>query len=157
MSDMDQKSRASIEFESCTENLSQVREFMSEQVRLSPLSDRDQNKVVLAVDEAVANIIKHAYQQESTGSIVIEVTFDAERFEISVLDSGNQFDPNDIKDVDIMKHVKEGRKTGLGIFIMRQIMDEVQYNFREGERNELHMVKYVQPADPPASGGAKGE
>jgi anti-sigma regulatory factor (Ser/Thr protein kinase) len=44
---------------------------------------------------------------------------------------------------DIAEHVAAGRRNGLGIFLMRQIMDEVKYTFVQGFRNELRMVKYV--------------
>ena len=41
------------------------------------------------------------------------------------------------------EHVKIGSKKGLGIFLMRQIMDEVRYQFKEGISNELLLVKYI--------------
>ncbi len=145
---------ASLEIESKTENLAKVREFMSSQVSASRLEGTERNKVVLAVDEAVANIIKHAYEENLVGRISVSVLFDPDRFEVQIQDSGKKFDPNSINDVDIIQHVKEGRKTGLGIFLMRQIMDEVEYSFREGHRNQLRLVKYVKPK--PKAGSASG-
>jgi serine/threonine-protein kinase RsbW len=142
---MDQVGNAALEVESKTENLSKVREFMSDQVSQSGLQPADRNKVVLAVDEAVSNIIKHAYQEKIEGEIKLEVEFDDEKFRVTILDRGLEFDPGAVTDVDIMEHVKQGRKTGLGIFLMRQIMDEVKYTFREGSDNELFMVKYISP------------
>ena len=129
-----------------TSNLQKVREFMSRLVKASSLPERDGNKVVLAVDEAIANIVKHAYSQKGSGEVELEVRFDAEKFEVLIRDDGQAFDPNAIKSPDMAEHVRMGRKTGLGIFLMRQIMDEVKYSFKDGEKNRLHLVKFIKPA-----------
>ena len=135
----------SIVVQAMTSNLHAVREFMTRHVKASALLDRDKSKVVLAVDEAVANIVKHAYQMTGTGEVQIRVRFDDRKFEVFVYDSGIRFDPGAVKSPDMGEHVRLGKKTGLGIFLMRQIMDEVLYNFREGSKNELHLIKYVDP------------
>ncbi|MHC4779966.1 MAG: ATP-binding protein [Planctomycetota bacterium] len=137
----------SIEIGARTENLQRVREFMSRQVELSPLPAMDRNKVVLAVDEAVANIVRHAYESAAEGVILVSTRSDDKRFEVAIFDSGSQFDPNKITDPDMQEHVRLGKKTGLGIFLMRQIMDEVEYSFREGRQNELRLVKYATPPE----------
>ena len=137
-----------------TKLLSQVREFMSRTIRASALPPEDENKVILAVDEAVSNIIEHGYEDDTQGEIEIEVEADAERFKIRVKDKGKNFDPGSMNKVDILEHVKAGRKKGLGIFLMRQIMDEVRYIFREGVENELTLVKYCRPAKPAGQPGA---
>ena len=129
-----------------TRNLQRVRAFLGECiVRSGYVPAEWQNKITLAVDEAVSNIIEHAYDKEEHGqqgeiNIVIEATH--ERFEIVIIDSGKEFDPDTIPEVDISTHVQAGRKSGLGIFLMRRIMDEVRYTFKEGIKNELRMVKY---------------
>lgn len=148
--------KAALEFESDTENLARVRQFMSEQMSKTALPAMEGNKVILAVDEACANIIKHAYDQEGRGRVHVVVEYDETRVEIRIHDEGMQFDPNQVKDVDIMEHVKKGRKTGLGIFLMRQIMDEVEYSFRDGQQNRLRMVKYVTPPGQEGEAGASG-
>ena len=56
---------------------------------------------------------------------------------------GEGFDPDRIKEPNMAEHVRAGRKSGLGIFLMRQIMDEVTYRFREGVPNRLRLVKYL--------------
>jgi len=137
----------SIVVEAQTENLHKVREFMSRNVQASALGELDRNKVVLAVDEAVANIMRHAYSGAGSGEVQIAVSANEEKFEITIFDSGSVFDPNDVKEPDMMEHVRLGKKSGLGIFLMRQIMDEVTYNFREGSRNRLHLVKFVNPSE----------
>ncbi len=56
---------------------------------------------------------------------------------------GRPFDPGTVPDVDLQEHVRHGRKGGLGIFLIRRIMDEVTYSFQAGAPNELRLVKFV--------------
>ncbi len=120
-----------------------VREFTSKMIKASALPPEIENKIILAIDEAVSNIIEHGYEDQVEGTIEMEISFDASRFTVIIRDQGRQFDPSNIKPVDILDHVRQGRKKGLGVFLMRQIMDEVKYIFKEGVQNELILVKYV--------------
>lgn len=128
-----------------TEHLVEVREFLQTCARRAGLPDTDINKVVLAVDEATANIMKHAYGGEPGGEIRFDISADGKRLEVCITDHGEGFDPDRIKDPNMAEHVRAGRKSGLGIFLMRQIMDEVTYTFREGVPNRLRLVKYLAP------------
>lgn len=135
-----------------TENLVRVREFITRMVAQSGVRKKDENKIILAVDEAVSNIIEHAYEEQREGTIEIQVRADGERFEILIRDSGKHFNPEDIMPVNIHEHVRAGKRHGLGIFIMRQIMDEVEYRYKEGVENELRLVKYIKGT---GAGGAE--
>lgn len=129
-----------------TQHLATVREAVREVVANSAFPSKDVNRIILAVDEAVANIMEHAYEEaREKDQLTIELKLDADstRFEVVIIDSGREFDPSEIDVPDMDEHVSQGRKNGLGIFLMRQIMDEVQYTFVQGFRNELRMVKYV--------------
>lgn len=101
-------------------------------------------KITLAVDEAVANVMEHAYDGMEMGDVRVGVRANEERFVVTVTDKGNQFDPGSISTPDMREHVKMGKRNGLGIFLIRQIMDEINYSFVHKESlNELRMVKYV--------------
>jgi serine/threonine-protein kinase RsbW len=110
------------------------------------------HRIELAVDEACSNIIIHAYRQQQNGSIVVRVRAEpGRRIVIMLIDTGTSFDPDAVPahnpDAEL-EHVKIG---GLGIFLMRQTMDEVQYEFgltgtRTGEParyNRLTLVKHL--------------
>lgn len=120
-----------------------VRDFIGRMVRQSALTSEEQNKIILAVDEAVTNIIEHGYNRGEQGTIEIEAECDPGRFQVVIRDSGRVFNPESIPDPDLMEHVKAGRKKGLGIFLMRQIMDEVRYRYKDGVQNELTLVKFT--------------
>jgi len=102
--------------------------------------------VSLAVDEAVANVMEHAYgnyEAQANQEIQIILDVNPNRLEILIRDRGRAFDPDLIAQVDIREHVRKGEKGGLGIYLMRKIMDEVNYSFKQGMHNELQMIKYV--------------
>lgn len=129
-----------------TRFLATVRQAVSDVVQESAFPDKDIHRIILAVDEAVANIMEHAYESvegESELSINLMLDADATKFEVVIHDSGKEFDPSEVESPDMSEHVAAGRRNGLGIFLMRQIMDEVKYTFVQGFRNELRMVKYV--------------
>ncbi len=130
-----------------TQYLSHVREMLSSNIRKTDLSRKEENKVILAVDEAITNIMEHAYEDRLEGWIDIEITATEEKLRIVIQDSGKQFDPNVLENPDMLEHVEEGKKEGLGIFLMRQIMDEVRYRFKEGEKNEIRLVKFINGGD----------
>lgn len=125
-----------------TKYLIVVRDFVQRMMKHSKLDAADENKIILAVDEAVTNIIEHGYPLGQEGSIEVEVETDETKFIVKVRDEAPRFDPAGGADLDIDDHVKAGRKKGLGIFLMRRIMDEVKYTFIDGRRNELTLVKY---------------
>jgi serine/threonine-protein kinase RsbW len=129
-----------------TKYLADVRDAVSSAVQESAFPDADVHRIILAVDEAVANIMEHAFEgRESESELTINMLLDADstKFEVVIHDSGNEFDPAEIETPNMVEHVAAGRRNGLGIFLMRQIMDEVKYTFVQGFRNELRMIKYV--------------
>lgn len=126
-----------------TKHLLVVRDFVSRRVLQSSLSRDDENKIILAVDEAVTNIIEHGYDEGVEGAIEIEIEMDERQFKIVIRDNGRVFNPDSIPAPDLQEHVRSGRKKGLGVFLMRQIMDEVRYRFRDGVKNELTLIKYT--------------
>ena len=126
-----------------TKHLTVVREFIARLIQQSALSKEDENKIILAVDEAVTNVIEHGYDNQNDGSIEIDVVSSPSSFKITIRDTGKVFNPTSTPSLNVQDHVKMGRKKGLGIFLMRQIMDEVKYTFRDGVKNELTMVKFI--------------
>ncbi|MCW8133808.1 MAG: ATP-binding protein [Planctomycetota bacterium] len=129
-----------------TAYLAQVRKAVLDVLGRSVFQPSVVHLISLAVDEAVANVMEHAYSHSGERvkkEIQIVLDADPERFEILIRDSGQRFDPAILPDVDIREHVRKGKKGGLGVFLMRKIMDEVNYSFKQGTHNELQMIKYV--------------
>jgi len=138
-----------------TQYLATVREEVTKVVEQSAFATRDRKLLILAVDEAVTNIMEHAYDNDLEGELDVELILeaDATRFEVIIRDSGKEFDPSSVDIPDIAKHVSKGQKHGLGIFMIRQIMDEINYTYIHGEKNQLQMIKYVDRAKRREAGG----
>lgn len=128
---------------SSTENLALIREFVTSIGRQATLNEEEINKLELAVDEACANVIEHAYGHDITKDVSVRATFDDEKLKISVIDEGRGFDPTGINQKSLDQLVHERRSGGLGIRIIKTLMDEVSYEIEPGQKNELHMTKLI--------------
>ncbi|MBE7466093.1 MAG: ATP-binding protein [Planctomycetes bacterium] len=128
-----------------TAYLAEVRKAVLEVLGDGPFKPAEAQLVALAVDEAVANVMEHAYEEELSGAKPIKVLMNVaeDSFMVRIHDHGRPFDPGTVPDVDLQEHVRHGRKGGLGIFLIRRIMDEVTYSFQAGAPNELRLVKFV--------------
>lgn len=120
--------------------LGELRDFVTKVGRRHGFSERIINAFKLSIDEAATNIIKHAYR-DYDGDITIRAIVKKNSLTIVLIDQGKYFDPRQVGDPDLKRYVEIGKKGGLGIFIMRRLLDEIDYRKTE-EGNELWMVKY---------------
>jgi serine/threonine-protein kinase RsbW len=134
---------ATIHIESRTERLSAVREFVSDAARSFGFSEEDVGKIALAVDEACTNVIKHAYKFDPSREIAISVKGADRAFMVSIRDSGRAFDPTGIHQPDMKEYMTHFRRGGLGVYLMRSLMDKVEYNIEPGKKNEVRLTKYL--------------
>lgn len=130
----------SLSVEASTEHLAEVRDFVAAHAENIGLSQKDISEIRLAVDEAYTNIIKHAYKNSPTEKVEIEIGSDTDHLWISLMDKGKSFDPNSYSEPDLMKRIKAKKRGGMGVYLIRKVMDHVQYN-RKGQINEIRMVK----------------
>lgn len=130
-----------LSIKSRTENLTLVREFISSVISEVCSSQDKVDDVVLAVDEAVTNVIKHAYKFSPDGDILIKVKCSNEKIEIQITDFGLPFSPNSIPVPDLKKYFKEKRVGGLGIFLMKSLMDDVNYKSVPNKFNQVNIIK----------------
>lgn len=128
---------------SSTENLALIREFVTTIGRQATLHDEEINKLELAVDEACANVIEHAYGYDITKDVSVRATFDDEKLKISVIDEGLGFDPAKVPQKSVDELIHERRSGGLGIRLIKTLMDEVSYEIEPGQKNELHMTMLI--------------
>lgn len=99
-------------------------------------------KINLAVEEAVVNVMKYAYPAGGKGEVRIEVNADKTTIGFTITDNGLPFDPTTVGEVDTMLPVEERPVGGLGVHLIRQIMDGVTYE-RTESTNVLRMtMKY---------------
>jgi anti-sigma regulatory factor (Ser/Thr protein kinase) len=103
-------------------------------------SPEDCNNITLAVDEACSNIIKHAYGGSPGKPIHVTGTLFQDRLEILLRDFGKKADINTIKS----RELDDVRPGGLGVHLIKSVMDIVNYNNRLDEGNQLQLVKFIQ-------------
>ena len=121
-----------------------VRELVKHGVERGGFPAQYLNRLQIAVDEAVTNIVEHGYPDQPPGAATIELllTVDRDAFRVDIQDHGQTFDPGELGDIDIRRHVEAGSRGGLGVFLMRKIMDLIEYHAETGEKNRLVLVKY---------------
>jgi serine/threonine-protein kinase RsbW len=131
----------SLHVPSSTENLSMIRDFVKSIGTQAGMGDMDLSRLELAVDEACANVMEHAYDADSTKEVSIRAIVDDNSVQIEVVDSGKGFDPAAVEQLRLEELVSAKRTGGLGMRLMKSFMDEVHYEMQPGIKNELKMVK----------------
>jgi serine/threonine-protein kinase RsbW len=126
---------------STTQNLAMIREFVNRVAAQAGLDEIEVGQLELAVDEACANVIEHAYGDDSTKQVMVRAIFDEDTLRIHVIDTGKGFDPTQVQQQDLKDLIASRKTGGLGMRLMKTFMDEVHYDIEPGKKNELRMVK----------------
>lgn len=128
---------------SLTEKLKSVRDFVSEAAYESGFDEETVNKISIAVDEACTNIIKHSYDYAPNRTIEVVLHIDDSKFEIIVSHNGKTFNPDEITEPDMKEYLTQYRRGGLGMHLMRSLMDSVEYSVKEGNKSEVRLTKLI--------------
>jgi len=123
------------------ENLAAIDQFVAEAAEHAGFNSCTVYQVQLAVDEACSNIIRHAYGGEGRG--VIECSRHIRDGDLTIVlrDYGQPFDPASVPEPDLESDLEERTGGGLGLYFIRQIMDEVTFDFESEAGNVLTLVK----------------
>lgn len=97
----------------------------------------------LVVEEACANIIKHGYAKLQTGDIEVTFLFKDSLVYLTITDFGHAFDPTAYPPPDRASEWDQRPVGGLGIFLIRQLMDDVRYTSNPELGNRLELIKRV--------------
>lgn len=102
----------------------------------------DTNRIVLSVDEALANIVEHAYGDDPSGTIDLSMERTGDGRIIFILeDRGPVFDPTKLPAPNLEERGRDTGEGGLGVFLYMTLMDEARHEEREGGGNRLTLVK----------------
>ena len=129
-----------------TENLSIIRDFISSSAYEAGMKSDSVENIILAVDEACTNIIKHAYKSIPDGELIIKTKSTLSRFVVSITDFGKSFEPEMIPEPDLQKYYRQRRVGGLGMYLMKTLMDDVKYVSIPGKYNEVLLSKNLKVA-----------
>ena len=117
--------------EAKTENLDAVLQFVSEQLESADCPVKAQTQIAIAVEEVFVNIAHYAYSPE-IGDAAIHVTV-GDEVVIEFEDSGKPYNPLENDAPDITSSAEEREVGGLGIFMVKNIMDAVEYRYDDGK------------------------
>lgn len=131
---------------SVTENLQLIRDFVVKIAAKGGFDEEGREQIALAVDEACTNVIKHAHKFNVKRLIDILIVLDSKKIKITITDKGKGFDVSKLEKPDLEKYTREARHGGLGIYLMQTLMDEVNYDFNPGVKNQVEMIKFRQIA-----------
>jgi anti-sigma regulatory factor (Ser/Thr protein kinase) len=123
------------------EYLDEIREFVGGIARAGGFSDKDVYNIQLATDEAASNIIEHAYEKITDGILELSCGMQDNSIKIILIDRGESFDPSEVPMPDLKADLSDRKIGGLGIFLMRKLMDEVHYEPKPDKSNVLTMIK----------------
>lgn len=96
----------------------------------------------LAVEEAVVNVIDYAYPTNTEGDITVNMMFDGQTLHFQIIDEGIAFDPTAKQKTDTTLSVEERQIGGLGILLVRELMDSINYERTDG-KNILTLIKKI--------------
>jgi serine/threonine-protein kinase RsbW len=123
------------------ESLAAIGEFVTRAAEDAGLDAREVYAVQMAVDEASTNIIEYAYGGEEQGDIECTCRIGEDEMTVILRDHGRPFDPTCVPDPDTNACLEDRAVGGLGLFFMRQLMDQVQFEFAANSGNVLTLVK----------------
>ncbi len=125
-------------FEGSLEQLAPLREFVQQVLAAFGGNELDIFAFELACDEAAANVFKHAYESKP-GRLVVELLGNPESVVVRMHYHGKAFDPSRVPSPEIDAPLEQRPVGGLGLYFMRQVMDEVHFEFDPAHGNTLTM------------------
>ena len=132
-----------LELDAVDENLKEVQDFVASRLEAADCSPRVQTQIGVAVEEIFINIARYAYSPEQGKATVrVEVSGDPVTVSITFVDHGVPYDPLAKDDPDISLSAEEREIGGLGIFMTKQLMDDVAYTYKNGQ-NILTLKKQL--------------
>ena len=122
-----------LEVEATIENLVLVQDFVENRLEYVECSRRSRMHLSMAVEEVFVNIANYAYSPDTGPACVrVEVAEEPLRATITFIDRGTPYDPLAKEDPDVTLTAEDREVGGLGVFMTKQLMDDVRYEYRDG-------------------------
>jgi serine/threonine-protein kinase RsbW len=125
-----------------TSQLSELRQFLEEILEETKLSEIEQHQVILAVEEVCANLIIHSHDCNSNEFIDLNVISSQSLVVFEILDFGKGFNILEYQEPEISQVIKSKRKGGLGIILVKRIMDKIEFESL-GNKNICRLFKIL--------------
>lgn len=126
----------------CKDQLQSVRDFVRTTLGNYTISDVEMHQLVLAVDEVCSNLMIHSHQCNPKDNLELRIKIDEESVTFEICDFGQGFNFKKYKEPCIKQIIKDKRKGGVGLLLVRRIMDQIDYDFhKKSQRNIYRLYK----------------
>jgi anti-sigma regulatory factor (Ser/Thr protein kinase) len=145
MTKLNSKHTNLLKINSETKNLLKVRNFVKHNSINYGFDDKSADELVIAVDEACTNIIKHGLNYDSKEELEIKIYKDFDYLAIDITDNAPSFDLRDFESIELESHINSYKKNGLGIYMIRSYVDSIEYKKYENGtiKNILTLKKHL--------------
>lgn len=124
------------------DEITRITQFIEELGMSLKLPSEITMSINLAIEEAVTNIIQHAYPQGRSSDIILKVNIAPGTLTFYLIDEGLSFDPTAKESSDETTSLEQRLTEGLGLFLIRRTMDKVEYH-TNGTSNQLTLIKQI--------------
>jgi|JFJP01.1.fsa_nt_gi serine/threonine-protein kinase RsbW len=122
-------------------NLAQISEFIATAATNAGLDERSRYGIQMAVDEACTNIIEHGYGGNDKGQIRLVCEVESRGLRVIIYNHGRSFDPQTVAIPNVHAPVEERSTRGMGLFLTRKLVDELEFKFNTPEGHQLILFK----------------
>lgn len=129
----DTPQRHQLDLPNDVQTIPQLAEFVDEVCATAGFDMATAMQMNLALEEAVVNVMSYAYPEGKKGEVYIEASCDHDYLTFTIRDSGQPFDPTQKAAANTTLSLEERPVGGLGIHLVRQLMDKVSYEYTDGQ------------------------
>ena len=123
------------------ENISTVTAFVDEELEKIDCPMKAQMQIDIAIDEVFSNIAHYAYHPSvGSATVKIEVIEEPMSVVITFIDGGTPYNPLEKEDPDITLSAEDREIGGLGIFMVKKSMDNIDYEYKDGQNNKKYII-----------------
>jgi serine/threonine-protein kinase RsbW len=123
-----------------TAALAELRSFLQQNLAVYTLSEVDRHQVTLAVEEVCSNLIIHSHACNPKDEIHLEIKSLDEKMIVEITDKGDAFNLLEYQVPELSQVIEEKRKGGIGILLVKKIMDEIEFESENG-KNICRLIK----------------
>ena len=141
--DFEQGKPSSLRVKASVDSLNVITQFVTTLAQKTGMEKIELSKLKIAVYEACMNVIEHGYRFEPGKFMEIEVLWERDRFQVTIVDKGDSFDFYDVKPYDVKEAFHEKRQGGFGLYIIQKSVDEIKYETDHEGENRLTLIKKI--------------
>lgn len=131
------------DMQSNTSQLKDLSDFVQDRVSPYVLNKSMMDDIIISIDEVATNIILHAYEKTAGNPMKLVIKLTDEKAEFTFHHKGKTFNPERIGKPNLTKEMDAREINGMGLYIIKQFMDEVEYKFKDSTKDEntIRLVK----------------